>query len=41
MTNEDIEKMLRGISIQTFSDRDTQKAQGYYELLQNIFDSFE
>lgn len=41
MTDTDIEKMLKGISIQTFSDRDVQEVQGYYELLQNIFDSFE
>ncbi len=41
MTDEDIEKMLRGISMQTFNDRDTQEVQGYYELLQNIFDSWQ
>lgn len=41
MTDEDIEKMLRGISIQTFSDRDRQEVQGYYELLQNVFHSYE
>jgi len=41
MRDEDIEKMLRGISIQTFSDRDKQEVQGYYELLQNIFDSWK
>ena len=41
MTDEDIEKMLRGISMQTFSNRDTQEVQGYYELLQNVFDSWQ
>lgn len=41
MTDEDIEKMLRGISIKTFNNRDNQEVRGYYELLQNIFDSFE
>jgi Fic family protein len=41
MTDEDIEKMLRGIAIQTFNDRDSQEVQGYYELLQNIFDSWQ
>lgn len=40
MTDEDIEKMLRGISIQTFDDRDKQEVQGYYELLHNVFDSW-
>lgn len=41
LSDEDIEKMLRGISIQTFSNRDEQEVQGYYELLQNVFESFE
>lgn len=41
MSDEDIEKMLRGISMQTFSDRDKQKVQGYYELLENVFNSWE
>ncbi len=41
MTDEDIEKMLRGISMQTFKDRDKQEVQGYYELLQNVFNSWQ
>jgi Fic family protein len=41
LSDEDIEKMLRGISIQKFSNRDEQEAQGYYELLQNVFESWE
>jgi Fic family protein len=41
LTDEQIEKMLRGISIQKFSNRDQQEVQGYYELLQNIFDAWE
>lgn len=41
LSDEDIEKMLRGISIQKFSNRDEQEAQGYFELLQNVFDSWE
>src|SRR5438034_8779014 len=41
LSDEDIEKMLRGISIQKFSNRDEQEVQGYYELLQNIFNSWE
>lgn len=40
LSDDDIEKMLRGISIQKFSNRDEQEAQGYYELLQNVFDSW-
>ena len=33
--------MLRGISIQKFSNRDEQEVRGYYELLQNLFNSWE
>ena len=41
LSDEDIEKMMRGISIQKFSDRDKQEVQGYYELLENIFNSWK
>lgn len=41
LTDEDIEKVMRGINIQKFADRDTQEAKGYYELLENIFNSWE
>jgi len=41
LSDEDIEKMLRGISIQKFSNRDEQEVQGYYELLQNVFEAYE
>lgn len=40
LSDEDIEKMLRGISIQKFESRDKQEVQGYYELLLNVFDGF-
>lgn len=40
LSDEDIEKMLRGISIQKFANRDEQEAQGYFELLQNVFNSW-
>lgn len=41
LTDKDIEKMLRGISIHTFKNRDSQEVRGYYELLQNVFGSWE
>ena len=41
LSDEDIEKLIRGISIQKFSDRDQQEVKGYYELLQNVFDSWK
>jgi len=41
LSDEDIEKLMRGISIRKFSDRDQQEVMGYYELLTNVFDSWE
>jgi len=41
LSDEDIEKMLRGISIQKFSNRDEQEVRGYYELLENAFNSWQ
>ena len=40
LSDQDIEKLMRGISIQQFSDRDVQEVQGYFELLNNVFDSW-
>ena len=37
LSDSDVEKLMRGISIQRFSDRDKQEVQGYYELLTNVF----
>jgi Fic family protein len=41
LSDEDIEKMMRGLSMQKFSDRDVQEVQGYYELLNNVFESWK
>lgn len=41
LSDEDIEKLMRGISIQKFTNRDKQEAQGYYELLENVFNSWK
>lgn len=41
LSDEDIEKLMRGISMQKFADRDKQEVQGYYDLLQNVFESWE
>ena len=41
LSDADIEKMLRGLSVQHFSDRDVQEVQGYYELLANVFESWQ
>jgi Fic family protein len=41
LSDEDIERLMRGISIQKFRDRDVQEVKGYYELLLNVFDSWQ
>ncbi|MDP3899754.1 MAG: Fic family protein [bacterium] len=41
LSDEDIEKLMKGISIQKFTNRDKQEAQGYYELLENVFNSWK
>lgn len=40
LSDEDVEKLMRGISIEKFSDRDKQEVRGYFELLQNVFNSW-
>ena len=41
LSDADIEKLMRGINIQKFTDRDKQEVKGYYELLENVFDSWK
>ena len=41
MSDEDIERMIRGIYIQNFRNRDKQEVKGYYELLLNVFSSWK
>lgn len=40
LSNEDIERLMRGIDIQKFTDRDKQEVRGYFELLENVFNSW-
>ncbi len=40
LSDEDVEKLMRGLSLKRFRDRDTQEVRGYYELLTNVFDSY-
>ncbi len=40
LTDEDVEKLMRGLSMQKFKDRDKQEVQGYYELLENVFTAY-
>lgn len=41
LSDNDVEKLMAGISLQKFSNRDKQEAQGYFELLRNVFDAWE
>jgi len=40
LTDEDIERFMRGLSMQKLKDRDKQEVQGYYEILTNVFESY-
>lgn len=37
LSDEDVEKLMRGLAVTKFTDRDKQEVKGYYELLDNIF----
>ncbi len=41
LSDEDVEKLMRGLSVQKFVDRDKQEVKGYYNLLSNIFESWD
>ncbi|MBI2409948.1 Fic family protein [Candidatus Kaiserbacteria bacterium] len=41
LSDEDVEKLMRGLSMQKFADRDKQEVRGYYELLENVFAAWE
>jgi Fic family protein len=40
LSDEDVEKLMRGIDLQKFADRDKQEVMGYYELLEKVFESW-
>ncbi|MFH1891566.1 MAG: Fic family protein [Candidatus Zixiibacteriota bacterium] len=41
MSDEDVEKLMRGLSVTKFADRDKQEVRGYYELLENVFNTWK
>lgn len=41
LSDEDVEKLMRGLNIQKFTNRDKQEVKGYYELLENVFNSWK
>lgn len=41
LSDEDVEDFIKGLNINKFRDRDKQEVQGYYELLENIFNAWK
>ena len=41
LSDDDVEKLMRGLGMQKFTDRDKQEVRGYYELLENVFSSWK
>ncbi len=41
LTDKEVEKIMQGLAIQKFADRDSQEVQGYLETLQNVFDNYQ
>lgn len=41
LSDNEVEKLMRGFSLQKLSDRDKQEVRGYYELLNNVFNSWQ
>lgn len=41
LNDAEVEKIMRGLSVSKFVDRDSQEVQGYLETLQNVFDHYK
>lgn len=41
LSDKDVEHLMKGLSLQNFTDRDKQEVQGYFEILNNIFSSYQ
>jgi len=41
LSDEEVKKIMQGLSIQKFTDRDSQEVQGYLETLKNVFDDYK
>jgi Fic family protein len=41
LTDEEVQKIMQGLAVSKFSDRDSQEVQGYLETLQNVFDNYQ
>ncbi len=41
LSDEDVERLMRGLTMQKFKDRDKQEVKGYFELLNNLFEGYK
>jgi len=41
LSDSEVEDLMRGLSLQKFKDRDAQEVKSYFELLKNVFDSWQ
>jgi len=41
LSDDDVERLMRGLSIRKLAERDAAEVRGYYELLQTVFESWE
>ncbi|MDP1688590.1 MAG: Fic family protein [bacterium] len=41
LSDEDVERVMRGLSIQKFKNRDKQEVRGYFEILTNVFETYK
>ena len=41
LSDSDVEKLMQGLVLQKFSNRDKQEVKGYYDLLKNTFESWQ
>ncbi len=41
LSDEEVKKIMQGMAIQKFADRDSQEVQGYLETLKNVFENYK
>jgi Fic family protein len=41
LTDKEVEKIMQGLAVSKFADRDSQEVQGYLETLQNVFGDYQ
>jgi Fic family protein len=41
LTDKEVEKIMQGLNVSKFADRDSQEVQGYLETLQNVFENYQ